>query len=87
MLKKGSSFDATFIQLDTVNINSFAEIDTKDVYEYHRICSYLFDNDGSLITIFSNARRVEIAKATQLRKSDRHLIYELDPKKKNEAAD
>lgn len=52
MLKKGSSFDATFIQLDAVNINSFAEIDTKDGYEYHRICSYLFDNDGSLITIF-----------------------------------
>lgn len=63
MLRKGSSFDATFIQLDAVNINSFVEIDTRDGYEYHRVCSYLLDNDDSLIAIFYDALRVEIAKA------------------------
>lgn len=87
MLRKGSPFDATFVQLDAVNINPFVEIDTKDGYEYHKVCYDLLDNDGSLIAIFSDAHHIEIARATSLRRSDRYLVYELHSMKKKETDD
>ena len=87
MSRIGNSSDATFLQLDIIDINSFVEIDTKDGYEYHKIYSYSLDKDGSLITIFSNAsvlRHVATAKAIVLRGSIPYLFYELDLKKKKD---
>lgn len=87
MIRKGRSFDATFLQLYAININSFVEIDTKDGYEYHKIYSYRLDKDGSFIAVFSDAgvlRHVAIAKATGLRRTVPCLFHELDLEKRRE---